>query len=992
MILRRADHPVAVLHAIDRQGYYEPCAGAEARSRRIWFMMGRPFRAEYLMPSGRPVKSLPHLRRNPLHGPWAGALPRLAILLAILLAAGAARAQAPLEAGATIQGRVTSQADGLPLAGATVRLSGTSTSAETDAGGRFELAVGPTRPVTIVVSQIGYLDQEVVIDAPGAGPLEVALDAAPTVGGEVVVMASRYEESILQSPVTVEKLGPGSLRETPAASFFDALNHVKGVDLGTQSLTFKSLNMRGFGANNNTRVVQLIDGMDNRSPGLGFSFGNVAGVSELDVQSIEVLPGASSALYGPDAINGILLVTTKDPYLFPGLSAQVRQGVNHFYNPDAEPSPLYDYAVRYAHAFDSGVAFKLNAAYLAGLDWYAADASERVANRAKVIDPERDTRDTNPAYDGVNVYGDENTILFGPEAGALDGVRVSRTGYREQDLADYQIASLRLNATAYYQLAPDVTASAAWSFGQGNTIQTAGARNYIPAYQRHQARAEVAGKHFFVRTYTTQLTADQTYNMTALANRLNQTASPNDVWAADYAAAYAGTAAGVRAGDHTAARAHADRGRLQPGTSAFDQTRDGITEMLALDGGARTIDSSDLYHTEGMYNFENLVSVGAGPTAVTLTDLVVGANWRRYALDSGGTVFLQRADGSEYSINEFGAYAQAAVSALEQRLRLVLASRWDKNQYFDAQLTPRASVVVNPVDRHFLRVSFQTGFRNPSPQNLLTDAPGSGFQQLGGAPAVVDRYDLRDNPGYTAASVQAYRNAGDAADTSPLQRYDVQELDTEKVRTWEAGYRGEAAQTVVWDAYVYYSEYRDFIGDQTIVQPDGMDGGAGDPADTFTDDTSWRLVIAQNNQDVIKVLGWAAGADVALPRDFVLSGNLAYNRLQEFESPTDNLSFFNTPKYRTNLTLAHREVIENLGFAVTWRWQNRTYWEQAFGQTYIPGFHYVDAQVSYRIPQWSTIVKVGGSNVTNDYYRQGYALPAVGALYYVSLTYDELLD
>lgn len=919
--------------------------------------------------------------------------------LAILLAGQPGQAQepapAPTVAAVVLEGRVTDQSDGLPLAGATIQVKGGAARAETDADGRFRLDLGlapvaSPAPVLLVVSQIGYLDREVMVDA--TAPLVIALEEVPLVGGEVVVMASRYEENILRSPVTVEKLDPRSLRETPAASFFDALNNVKGVDLGTQSLTFKSLNMRGFGANNNTRVVQLTDGMDNRSPGLGFAFGNVAGVSELDVQSIEILPGASSALYGPDAINGILLVTTKDPYLFPGLSAQVRQGFNHFYDPDAEPSPVYDYAVRYARAFDNGVAFKINAAYLAGLDWYAADESERVANRAKVIDPERDTRDTNPAYDGVNVYGDENTILFGPEGGALEGTRVSRTGYREQELADYQIGSLRLNASAYYKLSEDVTTSAAWSFGQGNTIQTAGARNYIPTYQRHQARAEVAGKHFFVRTYTTQLTADRTYNMTALANQLNQAASPNDAWAADYAAAFAGTVAGVRAGDHNAARAHADRNRLAPGSSAFGDARDRITDTLALDGGARTIDSSDLYHTEGMYNFEDLVTLGSGPTAVALTDLIVGANWRRYQLDSGGTVFLQRADGSEYAINEFGAYVQAVLSGLDERVRLTLASRWDKNQYFDAQLTPRASLVVNPVDEHFLRLSFQTGFRNPSPQNLLTDAPGSGFQQLGGAPAVVERYDLQGNPGYTLASVQAYRNEGDPARTDLLQQYQVQALDTEKVQTWEAGYRGEAAQMVAWDAYVFYSQYRDFIGDQTIVQPDGMDGGAGDAGDTFTDDTSRRLVIAQNNQDVIKVLGWAAGADVALPAAFVLSGNVAYNRLRQFLSPTDNLSFFNTPRYRTNLTLANRGVVENLGFAVTWRWQERTYWEQAFGQTYIPGFHTVDAQVSYRLPRWKTIVKIGGANVLNDYYRQGYALPAVGALYYLSLTFDELLD
>jgi outer membrane receptor protein involved in Fe transport len=81
--------------------------------------------------------------------------------------------------------------------------------------------------------------------------------------------------------------------------------------MNTSSLSFKSVNTRGFATVANTRFMQLVDGMDNSSPLLNFVLGNLIGVSEIDVQSVELLPGASSALYGANAFNGILFMTSK---------------------------------------------------------------------------------------------------------------------------------------------------------------------------------------------------------------------------------------------------------------------------------------------------------------------------------------------------------------------------------------------------------------------------------------------------------------------------------------------------------------------------------------------------------------------------------------------------------------------------------------------------------------------------------------------------------
>src|SRR3546814_2763451 len=132
----------------------------------------------------------------------------------------------------------------------------------------------------------------------------------------------------------------------------------------SSDLTFRSVNTRGFSFNGNTRLVQLVDGMDNQAPGLNFAVGNVVGMSELDVESVELLPGAASALYGPNAINGLLLMNSKSPFTYQGLSAYVKTGLMSASNRTQTNTAFYDVAVRFAKAFTAQFAFKANIAYL----------------------------------------------------------------------------------------------------------------------------------------------------------------------------------------------------------------------------------------------------------------------------------------------------------------------------------------------------------------------------------------------------------------------------------------------------------------------------------------------------------------------------------------------------------------------------------------------------------------------------------------------------
>ena len=136
----------------------------------------------------------------------------------------------------------------------------------------------------------------------------------------------------MDAPFSVELIGQRRIRQLPTTSAYDAIVYSKGVDLTTSSLTFKTPSTRGFNGSGSTRVNQLVDGMDNQAPGLNFFVGNFAGLTELDIESMELLPGASSALYGPGGMNGTVLINSKNPFKYPGLSLMIKPGIMHLGN------------------------------------------------------------------------------------------------------------------------------------------------------------------------------------------------------------------------------------------------------------------------------------------------------------------------------------------------------------------------------------------------------------------------------------------------------------------------------------------------------------------------------------------------------------------------------------------------------------------------------------------------------------------------------------
>ena len=898
----------------------------------------------------------------------------------------------------TIKGTITDEKD-QPMAGVNVVIKGKVTGSTTDTNGKFEINTSIQPPLTLIISMVGYQKQEIeVTDA--STEINTKLLESTEVMDEVVFAASRVDESLLESPVSIEKMDIRDVRNTPSMSFYEGLQNLKGVEMVTSGLTFSQINTRGFNSTGNSRFLQLVDWVDNQTTGLGFAVGNLFGSSDLDMESAELIPGAASALYGPVAFNGVLMMRTKDPFQYQGLSVQTKLGMNHFGETLANPTPLGDFALRYAKAFNNKFAFKVNVSYMTGLDWFATNYTDVDAGT-----PEAQRGDNNPARNGLNIYGDDDAKVI-QNAG-----RVSRTGYEERDLTDYHVYSFKANGALHYRVSENATLSYQYNFGQGTANYTGSNRFSINNFTLQQHRVELKGSNFFVRAYGTIEDSHDSYNAKGLGQLINKTwvrdfngnivpeNQADDMWFARYDSAYNGHISGVQGGSQTLARSFADEGRYVPGSADFNREKDRLIKTQGL-SGAGILSQSSLYHAEGQYDLSSRIKV---------VDLLVGGNFRMYDMFTNGTLFDDK--GGHIKIKEGGAFVQASKKLLDDKLKLTASARYDKNQNFDGHLTPRGSAVYTIAKNHHIRGSFQTGFRNPTPGDQYIKLNAGPITILGGVPANSKGMTVYQNS-FTSGSVDQFGAAVGAAlqNGTPfpaavaqakdqLVKSDVAFIKPERVKVWEIGYKGLINNQLVIDVNYYFNAYNDFLLNQVVIETPspvlGTDGKPGmDAAFDLANRNAHAYQLYTNAADRVTSQGATLGLTYAMPRTYTLSGNVTYATFDLHNARPEDIPAFNTPKYRTSVTFGNAKITDNLGFNIAWRWQDAYDWTSTFNQLRpgrIEAFSVTDAQVSYKILPLKSTIKIGGSNIFNRKVYQAYGSPSIGAIYYIGLTFDELL-
>jgi iron complex outermembrane receptor protein len=896
----------------------------------------------------------------------------------------------------------------------------------------------------LVITSVGFVRQEIEITTENVSNLDIRMEESSMLGQEVVVSASRVEESILRSPVSIEKMDILAIQNTSADNYYKAIANLKGVDVATSSINFQIINARGFASTGNTRFVQLIDGMDTQAPALNFPIGNLNGPSELDVESVELIPGASSALYGPNAFNGILLINSKSPFEYQGASAFVKMGVNHVGNDaDHAMSPMYEASVRYAKAFNDKVAFKVNFSYMKAEDWHGTSEFDRNASLA----PQGFS--FNPAQDRLHYMGDEASTnigflgfaanaAFASEAngvpadeensayaglrtlfngtgttdyllaGDVPGHTVARSAYSEKSLINYNAENFKVNAGLFYRLTDNLELSYLYNAGSGTSIYTGAQRYSLSNFGIQQHRLQLRGSNFFVRSYVTIEDSGDSYITEFLGNLMNEGYSGNSTWFARYTARYLeylkneGLNPGeintitdqtlkiqYQEGAHQYARSQADLIRYTEGGSEFESRKEFELEGSTIPNGPYFDDKSKMYHNEAQYDFSSLFN--------HVIDIQGGISYRTFDLRSNGTIFPDQNGGIQ--INEYGAYVQASKDVVPDILKLSGSLRFDKNQNFQGQINPRLSAVYTVKKNNNFRFSYQTGFRNPTTQGQYIDLDIISARLLGGLKENYLSYDLTTN-GYTGGSVLAFRDAFFNDPSQPITSYQnlleaVTTFDAvrpEKVNSFEVGYKSVIQNKLLIDAVYYYNSYSNFITQVRIHKAAG---------DIVADPSQLTSLLSSNSDNTFQIYtnldnnvtsqGAALGLTYSLDGGYTVGGNYNWNKLIG-GFPEGSLAEFNTPEHKFNLNFGNRKVIDELGFNITYRWQTAFEWQSSFAIGNVPSYSTVDAQVSYRLKDLKSVVKLGGSNLLGNYYIQSLGGPNIGAIYYISITFDELMN
>ncbi|MEM9985163.1 MAG: TonB-dependent receptor, partial [Bacteroidota bacterium] len=768
----------------------------------------------------------------------------------------------------------------------------------------------------------------------------------------------------------------------PGFDPFTSLSQFGGIQVNQGSITFPSLNARGFADAQNFRFLQFADGIDLTPPGLGYTFGNIGGPNNLDLRYIEILPGPGSALYGPNAFNGMLSVTSKDPFSYPGLSVELRAGLTNQENVGS--FPLLNGNLRYAKVLNPKWAFKITGSVLSAQDWEMNDQSYHITpTRAPFADQFLNIPSDNPVFDAVSRYGDE--VLVPVSLGPDSMIQVSRTGIAERDLVDYSSQIVKLGGALHFRPTAGVEAIYDVRYFQADAILRHTTVYPLRNIRYLAQKLELKGPDFQVKAYYSAENANDSYALLGTGAFIQEGLKVSPVWAGDYGAAYRGEVPGIQAGDHQAARLFADRDIPGPGNAQFDALREAsLSSPDILTGGSRFIDRSSMLHVEAVYDFKD---------KIPYFNLQEGISYRQYFLRSEGQLFNDGSQGFNgvIPVLEYGAFAQASRSWWQERINLRASLRLDKNQNFEGQVSPRVSLTFAPdsAKKHNLRVAAQTGFRNPSPQESYIALDIGDAIILGGTLDNIDNYQFQTAEGQMVSGREIHLNlvsipslaafqAGGGSDPSVLEFLRLDFLRQEQISTLELGYRGALFKRLFIDLTGYYNRYQDFV-----TRSLGYSLEAGRAFSVYT-----------NFDAPIYAYGAEARVEYQDDRGYRARVSYVYNQFNAEEALTQNPNFFpgfNTPNHRAGAMVSNLDVYQGLGFSVAYRWQDALWWQSPFGQGEIPAYGVVDATLSYHLHAVKTVLKLGANNLLNQGYQTMYGGPVIGAQYYLSLTFDELL-
>jgi len=358
------------------------------------------------------------------------------------------------------------------LPGTQVSVVGTRLGSVTDPSGRFSISGIPAGTYDVRVQRLGQKAQVVngvVVRANESTELNVSLAAVPLSLAGVVVSASRRAEKITDAPATITRIDAAAIANTVGNSFAPALKEVKGIDFIQVGVTAVAINARGFNSAFNNRMLMMEDNRIAVLPENGLPVGTFTTIPKVDLAGIEVLVGPGSALYGPDASNGVLTLSTKDPREYPGTTLEAAGGIRNFVDVQGRQAGLFG---------DGKFGYKITGEYQQAKDFSNKNFYAPVVGTTPTPELTADWNTDVMRGSGALVYYMPKLARLELTGGGSKSNGIGQTSVGRNQLKDWQYRNLQLKFT-----------NPNW-FAQAYTTQSLSGDTYqLNAYSQNRARA-----------------------------------------------------------------------------------------------------------------------------------------------------------------------------------------------------------------------------------------------------------------------------------------------------------------------------------------------------------------------------------------------------------------------------------------------------------------------------------------------------------------------
>ena len=353
-----------------------------------------------------------------------------------------------------VKGTVTNEFDE-NISQADVYIESLSKGTISDDNGYFELANINDGIYIVSFSYLGYstFKKEVTISGKMIDLGIIKLESSTQMMDEIVMSGSRRAEKITESPATINVINAKQIEQL-AGDPGELFAQQKGVDFVRSGAFISGFNVRGFNSAFNPKMLQLDDNRYSTLIATGLAYGPMSPIGKEDIERIEIVLGPSSALYGPNAHNGLVNTVTKSPFKYSDTDITIGGGSNS----------LFSSSFRHAKKLSDKFAYKITGGYMTGqeINW-------------------------------------------------TDSVYVAGVGYPELEL-DRDVNFVKGTASVHYKPTSSSEVEVTYGSSKSNYISVTNAgRNQIKDWKLSHLHASYTSKRIFAQIYNTWSDTDSTY-------------------------------------------------------------------------------------------------------------------------------------------------------------------------------------------------------------------------------------------------------------------------------------------------------------------------------------------------------------------------------------------------------------------------------------------------------------------------------------------------